>query len=182
MHRLLILVLICLVSFSIVHAAGLDDRGNPNDPAVNQRANACYEGGTWEGRCDTDLEWIAGWYLIRFEAGIFSRADIPAWLHWMLPSLPGSSSSSSPAPQPGCMDYGAGMYCFTGGNEFTVDQGYNGVDSYDYIFPTGTTCPNPHNGRALSFQSTVTALASTIQDFVVSKGFGYGDVLCRYNP
>ncbi len=58
-----------------------DDRGNINDPGFNERANACFAGGSLEGKChttdadfdgdidDLDIEymWWCGWYLIRVE-------------------------------------------------------------------------------------------------------------------
>lgn len=30
-----------------------DDRGNVNDPGFNERANACFAGGSLEGKCHT---------------------------------------------------------------------------------------------------------------------------------
>jgi len=86
LKRFLVVALIVLLGTLLILAeSGFDDAGNINDPNENDRANACYEGGTLEGKCITDLEWIAGWYLIRFEFGIFSADDIPAELAWVLP-------------------------------------------------------------------------------------------------
>ncbi len=82
----LLLTLLLVLSFSAIKAAdSVDDQGNPNDPAVNERANDCYEGGQLEDKCDSDLLWQAGWYLIRFRHGLLSRADFPGWLIWVLP-------------------------------------------------------------------------------------------------
>jgi hypothetical protein len=87
MKRLLLIILLFLFSLLLVNAEeGFDDQGNPNDPAINERANACYDGGEWEGMCDTEIEWIGGWYRIRLRAGIFAPEDIPAWLYWILDS------------------------------------------------------------------------------------------------
>lgn len=80
--RIIMMILILLIGTVLVFA--LDDQGNPNDPAINERANACYEDGTLAGQCDTELEWQAGWYLIRYEFGILQRADIPEWVEWIL--------------------------------------------------------------------------------------------------
>jgi len=89
MKRIVILSLLALItilSFSAIKAAdSVDDHGNLNDPAINDRANACFEGGSLEGKCDSDLLWQAGWYLIRFEHGLLTRADFPRWLIWSLP-------------------------------------------------------------------------------------------------
>ncbi|QPC82788.1 hypothetical protein G4Y79_24405 [Phototrophicus methaneseepsis] len=79
---------------SLVFAAiGFDDRGNPNDPRINERANACFEGGTMEGRCQTEIDWIAGWYLIRYNEGLIAREDFPSQYRWILPPLPKVVSS-----------------------------------------------------------------------------------------
>lgn len=48
----------------------------PNDPAVNPDANACFAGGSMEGTCVTDSEWIAGWIKIRNEAGLIADEDV----------------------------------------------------------------------------------------------------------
>jgi hypothetical protein len=83
----LILVIVLIIPFLFIQAAdSVDDRGNPNDPAVNERANACYAGAALEGKCHTEDEWIAGWYLIRFQYGIFSRDEVPALYQWVLPT------------------------------------------------------------------------------------------------
>lgn len=82
----LLLIVVLVMSFAIIKAAdSVDDQGNPNDPAVNDRANACYTGGSLEGKCDSDLLWAAGWYLIRFEHGMITRHDFPGLYVWVLP-------------------------------------------------------------------------------------------------
>jgi hypothetical protein len=94
---LLIVVLTVFMSVILVMAeAGFDDLGVENDPTSNDRANACYEGGTLEGKCDSQLMWDAGWYLIRYEYGIFTRDDVPAWVRWIVPPevLPEETTSS----------------------------------------------------------------------------------------
>jgi hypothetical protein len=85
MFKKLFFVLL-VFSFSIL-AFALDDQGNPNDPNVNERANACYEDGSMAGKCDSDWEWEGGWYLIRFQSGLISRADFPAQYAILLPPL-----------------------------------------------------------------------------------------------
>lgn len=90
----LLLVLAIMVSMGTIIFA-LDDEGNANDPAINERANACYEDGTMAGKCATDWEWTCGWYLIRFDSGLMSREQVPAFCESLLPALPESSTSSS---------------------------------------------------------------------------------------
>jgi hypothetical protein len=82
-----ILLLLFVLSFSVLIFA-LDDQGNPNDPNVNERANACYEDGSMAGKCNMDWEWEAGWYLIRFEFGLISREEFPPRFQHLLPALP----------------------------------------------------------------------------------------------
>jgi hypothetical protein len=182
MKRGLILVLLCLLSVNFATASGFDDEGHPNDPTINDRANACYEGSTWEGKCDTLLEWVGGWYYIRFEAGIFSREEIPDWLSWILPPLPEEAeiTNTNTNPQPGCYDYGSGTYCFLGGNEFALDQGYDGVETLDFYFAAGSSCVAPYNGHSFSAQTSIGNFTAGIQSFAISKGFDYSNVVCRY--
>lgn len=60
----------------------------PNDPNVNPDANACFEGGSMEGKCgDSEYLWIGGWYKIRFEYGLISRDIFPSLYDWELPNI-----------------------------------------------------------------------------------------------
>lgn len=52
----------------------------PRTPADNW----CFEGGAWDdGRCGNGTEyenkwhWTCGWYMARFEAGTFTKTDLP---------------------------------------------------------------------------------------------------------
>lgn len=93
MRRILFVVFMLLfVVSAIAIAAGVDDQGNPNDPAVNERANACYEGGSMEGKCDTDWEWVCGWHLIRAEAD--ETYVMPEWCESLLPKPPASGEAN----------------------------------------------------------------------------------------
>ncbi|MFN8377652.1 MAG: hypothetical protein U0452_03175 [Anaerolineae bacterium] len=103
----LVFVFALLVVNGLIAAvgAGVDDQGNPNDPAVNERANACYAGGTMDGKCTNELEWQCSWYLIRFETGMISRAEFPAACAGLLPELPSPAAvPTTPAvPTAGCV-------------------------------------------------------------------------------
>jgi hypothetical protein len=88
-------LLIFAVSVAFAQTQSVDDQGNPNDPRINPRANACYAGASMEGKCHiagnpelTDWHWTAGWYLIRFEYGLISRADFPQAYADVLPPEP----------------------------------------------------------------------------------------------
>lgn len=117
--RFMLILIMILSSIVPVSAEGVDDQGNPNDPEVNDRANACYEGGTMLNQCNTKLDWQAGWYLIRFEMGILSRDEIPDWVGWVLPPevLPDELRNSVmiPVPSGACLSDGPNYYNFAGG-------------------------------------------------------------------
>lgn len=81
--RLIKLAALTVLSFVVVIAASAQDVSN--DPVVNPDANACYTGGTLEGKCITDDDWIAGWHLIRWEAGLITGDEMPALLRYVLP-------------------------------------------------------------------------------------------------
>jgi hypothetical protein len=80
-------VLLLMSSTAFVIAQDL-----PNDPTVNDDANACYTGGTMEGRCGTvdhdgngviddyESEWDfrCGWYLIRYQYQMISSVELPS--------------------------------------------------------------------------------------------------------
>ncbi len=81
LKKLLLLSIVLIFSSLVLHAQD-DVSGFVNDPAVNENANACYEGGSMEGKCNDDFDgdgvisdfevtwaWECGWYLIRYEAG-----------------------------------------------------------------------------------------------------------------
>jgi hypothetical protein len=74
---LLILVSLMAIFINLVFAIELDDEGNPNNPRENARANACFNGGAMAGKCDDAWEWNCGWFMIRYDAGMISRADFP---------------------------------------------------------------------------------------------------------
>ena len=98
MKRFLLLLLVCLFSV-FVASAQTDEAGNPNDPLVNENANACFEGGTMAGKCNIDFDgngtvddfevawaWECGWYLIRYDAGMMSAAGFPLRCQSLLPA------------------------------------------------------------------------------------------------
>lgn len=108
LKRTIFTMLIMLFSVVLVSADGVDDEGNPNDPNDNKRANACFDGGTLEGKCDTPWEWRAGWFLIRFEYGLINRQQFPTAFASILPPVeePSVSAPSTPStPSANCVQY-----------------------------------------------------------------------------
>lgn len=93
MKKWYLVFMIALFSIGVASAVdGFDDQGNPNDPAVNDRANACFDGGTLDNdRCNTtdadedgvitqyDIDWMwrCGWFLIRYERGMIPLEAVP---------------------------------------------------------------------------------------------------------
>ena len=109
---LIIVLALLLIVVAVVFAAGTDDKGNPNDPATNERANACYEGGSLAGKCgntdvnhdgqveDWEVEWMwtCGWYLIRYEHGAYGRNDVPFTCRVLLPQPNAAAPGPTEAP------------------------------------------------------------------------------------
>jgi hypothetical protein len=96
--RFIVPVFVLLAVFVTITLA--QDNALPNDPFVNPDANACFAGGSWEGKCGDDLEmWRAGWYLIRWEKRIISTDQIPDQYKWVLPPVDNDDDEDiSPTP------------------------------------------------------------------------------------
>ena len=105
------IMILILSSLLVLAEDGFDDQGDVNDPTDNDRANACYEGGSMDGKCDEEVEWQAGWYLIRYEFGMLTREEVPGWVVWVLPPeiVPEELAAAAPAgvvQAPGCWNSG----------------------------------------------------------------------------
>jgi hypothetical protein len=125
MLRRLVLTLLAITVMSgvVMAQSGLDDEGNPNDPRMNERANACYDGGSLAGKCDTQVEWDAGWYLIRYQNNMISRQNFPLQYIWVLPEEI-SIVTAPGVPTPVVLNVAPGCYDGSGGN---FDRLYNGT-------------------------------------------------------
>lgn len=89
MKKLLLGLSILFVLLSVVALAYAQEA--PNDPSVNEEANACYTGGSMEGLCGTtdhdgngvvddyESEWDfrCGWYLIRYQYHMIGSGNMP---------------------------------------------------------------------------------------------------------
>lgn len=113
MKRSLIILFLffIFVLVPLVAAQSIDDRGNPNNPNDNERANTCYDGGSMADKCISDWEWVCGYYLIRFEYGILSRENFPSDCAVLLPSLP-QPENPSPSNQEQDEPDGAAPGCY----------------------------------------------------------------------
>lgn len=90
MKRLTVLAVLLLGVWGM--SAAQDGDPVPNDPTVNDAANACYSGGSMAGKCGLDADgdgaleqheldwaWACGWYAIRVEAGMIAASGVPEW-------------------------------------------------------------------------------------------------------
>ncbi|MBK9751072.1 MAG: hypothetical protein IPO91_30485 [Chloroflexi bacterium] len=114
MKTILLTLIVALLTFGVVFAAEPTTAAE-NDPNLNEDANACYVGGTWAGQCETadidqngvvepwEIEYIyeVGWYLIRYEYGLISRAEFPRAFIW---ALAPQASPSVVVVLPSCFD------------------------------------------------------------------------------
>jgi hypothetical protein len=117
MKRLVLIGVLLLtlgLALNLVYAQdGLDDTGNPNDPASNDRANACFEGGALAGKCDSsDLDfdgvveeweqarmWECGWHYINWQYGLISESNFADQCEWILPPEPTEEPTPEPTPE-----------------------------------------------------------------------------------
>lgn len=100
LRKVLILVLIFVLGSLAISAQEL-----PED------ANACNEGGSMEGKCNVDFNgdgeisefevtwaWTCGWYMARYDAGIFSRNQVPVFCESLLPAeVEGTGGDEGPS-------------------------------------------------------------------------------------
>lgn len=108
MLRLGLVLVSCLFLSAAVFAAE-PTTAEGNNPRTNPDANACYIGGSLYGKCETydldhdkDVEtweiaymYRAGWYIIRFDRGMYARSQVPRLYRWLL------------GPEPIVIDYGS---------------------------------------------------------------------------
>jgi hypothetical protein len=142
-----LLSLIFVLSSMVMMAQGVDDEGNPNDPTVNERANACYETGSMETKCgnndwnkngvvdsyEIQWDWTCGWHLIRFEYELVSREDFPTQCSILLPSerevVEEAVVVAPPAIFPGCVGPVLGIYYLDFGSSLIINNSSVFTDS-----------------------------------------------------
>jgi hypothetical protein len=148
-----LLALIILVFAAIVGIqAQEDDQGVPNDPNNNERANACYEGGSMAGQCDTMEEWEAGYYLIRWEYGLLSTEDFPDFFNWALPDYVFVDEDAA-AP--------ANCFVHNSGTKSLLFNGNSGVGGNFSMWASDNCTGSPLGSSALSIENPIIVLASS---------------------
>jgi hypothetical protein len=158
LFRVVALILLCAVTFVAVFAQ--DAPLNPLDPKTNPDANACFEGGTLEGKCDSQILWEAGWYLIRFEKELISREDFLPYYAWILPQLQ-EETIVAPAAISICYTFDD----FGDMRSFTLITGVkDGMKYYN-----NTTC----SGSVLRTRTVVVATSQKNADTACTNIFGF---------
>jgi hypothetical protein len=77
MKKFLLLIAVLLsISLVAVQAQDVADKGD-NDPTTNQHANACLAEGVMAGICESETDWVCGWFVIRYQFEILTEDEIP---------------------------------------------------------------------------------------------------------
>lgn len=142
----------------------VDDEGNVNDPTINERANACFEGGSMAGRCDSELDWQAGWYLIRFETGLLTREDIPSWVAWVIPSEETPKTNEDETPEPNEEEAPEPIVCVSIGGGFGIFVD-NILTKGSQLYTTSNCATGPY--------------ITTSDDFVIAGSSAEALALCQ---
>jgi hypothetical protein len=104
----LVFISVLLVMVGVL--AAQDDQGKVNDPGPNERANACFAGGSLEGKChttdadrdgdidqlDVEFMWWCGWYLIRVEYKHIPPSAAPEGCFFEPAPPPQSTAAAAP--------------------------------------------------------------------------------------
>lgn len=157
-----------------------EETPNPLDPRTNENANACYQGGSMDGRCQNALHWNAGWYLIRWEFMLMTREDVPLIYAWVLPPLKadGSDAGLPSFPSVGCVMSDSGLYVnFKGGyslppgSPIYTNAGCTNLSGFLTGDPGGTEfnllyVPSSYDALTLCLASGGTSIANTSGNLV----------------
>lgn len=172
---LLILALTLLIPVGMTHA---QEPGTKED-------NACYEGGSMAGKCDTEWEWVCGYYLARWE-----RAG-----GWNTPNnVLNTACISLLPPQPVetieiqvlCRVVPATIItdCIYSDSTATEDTNSDGTVNAVALHTTGpiASCPATFAGRVLLALAplSATSLATTFTPAELAA-FGFTTNICIYN-
>lgn len=147
------------------------------DPGTKED-NACNEGGSMAGKCDTPWEWVCGYYLARWEANggwntpnnVLNDACVS-----LLPPRAIQEGETTSVPTPTCRDFRGWMVCITG-NYIAVDVSWiAGPLNIEYLIVAPLTpCPAPFTDNSFA----VDVMAFDIAQFIKSFGFLGTDKLC----
>ncbi len=111
-------ILVVLI-LAFAHPVLAADPGTPAD-------NECNPGGTMEGKCFSEWDWQAGWYMARYNRGLLTANQIPSTFQILLPPPPESQPVDPNAPFGWCLT--------TIGYEPCAIPFMNGYGEYDWYY------------------------------------------------
>ena len=128
-----ILIMCVVMLMTSIFTVALDDEGNPNNPTVNDRANACYEDGSMANKCDTDWEWKCGWHLIQFEYNLTTRDEFPSWCISIIPpeTLPEELETEAPTQTGFCVNFDHILWILAPASQYMPIGSYTNLYSDD---------------------------------------------------
>jgi hypothetical protein len=175
--------LLCLLLILITASMTFADETPPSIPD-----NECYEGGVMQGRCHVDFDgdgiisqdemdwaWNCGWYLARFNAGVFGAEGVPTWCESLL-------SINSPVPEFECIIFGDDYTLCLLGNYLKEDLMHDGTFEQAWYIASGTILGDDGNcptGTSYSSANIIDYQGDPFFDWLISKGFGPYDDFCR---
>ncbi|MEM9953187.1 MAG: hypothetical protein AAF846_16400 [Chloroflexota bacterium] len=156
LKKLSLIIMLFALSTLLIQAQDSDDANDPNN---NKDANACYDGGTLEGKCDSEVMWQAGWYLIRFEYDIFDRNEIPAWVSWALPPEIAPAvvvvDSTDDAPSTPALPTGPANCWNDGSESFIFAPSELDKQTSRYTFYGNLICTRPDGGGLILLRTSL---------------------------
>lgn len=157
---------ILIVILSLFLSVGV---GFAQEPDQSEPGNACFEGGSMANKCDNPWAWVCGWYLIRYEVGIFTRQQVPAMCAILLPreieQVAATSDSAVSFPWPPASCYYSDVYSL-----YIIWEGNQAQGPAIDLTWDGTCATPPHTGvGGFFFVSAPNSLTAT----AICTGYGY---------
>jgi hypothetical protein len=181
MQKLLLLLLIFAIALPF-----MAQEQEAEEPAPYTRAdNECYAGGTMEGQCNQDMDgdglvsqaeidwaWNCGWYIARFNDGLYSRTDVPAWCSILLP-VETNNESTAQESSGVCFISGLGHELCLDGNYLSFDADNDGTIQW-VAYLTSDSCP-----FGTMFSNTINDFGdSQLKDWLGLHGFSLNEKVC----
>lgn len=167
MKKIILLVLIIILALPL----GMSSAQEPG----TKEDNACNEGGSMAGKCETAWHWVCGWYLARWEANGGWNTPNNRLNDACLSLLPPQDTSVA---SPVCfLIFGAWNLCFADDGTSTADLIFSPIKP-DYKLLATTfilpgICPV---GTVVGFP--VFILSPQQQEYMLSLGYSTNSLLC----
>lgn len=137
--------------------------------------NACNPGGSMAGSCNSEWAWTCGWYIARYDAGVFT--SVPRTCQILLDLRPQRPATATTASGPVCIittSYRPGSKMCMSGNVFTVDWfPLDGVPEETYTVLTDSVVGNSGGCAAIGkiWLNDVAAFVTEARTLAISLGF-----------